>query len=88
MDTETVKLLVVNTGTEPISLTKIVIPSTDRETIHDTILSNLNKFGKLCHILAKYGNRYFILDHTARKGHNKTYHKVEVEYHRYMKELT
>lgn len=84
---DTVQILLVDTGKTPITFEKMELPANDRERIHDTILSALNRLGKLAHALLKYQGEYWVADHTARKGPSKDYFKHKVKYHPYMKEL-
>jgi hypothetical protein len=84
---EIVKILVVNTGATPISTEKYEFPATDSKGIHDKILEAINRLGKNSHALLKYKGRFWVADHTARKGPSKEYYKHEVQYHPMMKEL-
>lgn len=84
---EIVKILVVNTGATPISTEKYEFASTEKQAIHDKILESINRLGKNSHALLKFQNRFWVADHTARKGPSKEYFKHEVKYHPMMKEL-
>lgn len=87
---ETVKLLVVNGGTTPISTDKHVLPintADDARKMQEFILTSLNRLGKMAHVLIKYKGEYWVADHTARKGPSKEYFKRQIKYHRYLKEL-
>lgn len=84
---EVVKILVVNTGSTPISTEKYEFPATDSKGIHDKILEAINRLGKNSHALLKFKSRFWVADHTARKGPSKEYFKHEVKYHPMMKEL-
>lgn len=51
------------------------------------VLAKLNMLGKSAHALIKRGDKFFVVDHTARKGASKIYWEHETKYHPYMKEL-
>jgi hypothetical protein len=85
--TDTVQILMVNTGATPISFEKFAFSPTEKQQIHDTILNSLNRLGKQAHALLKYRGEFWVADHTARKGASKEYFKHQVRYHPYMKEL-
>ena len=89
MDTtpEVVKILIVNTGATPISTEKYEFHSTDTKAIQEKVLESINRLGKNSHALLKFKNRYWVADHTARKGPSKEYYKYEIKYHPMMKEL-
>jgi hypothetical protein len=89
MDTtlEIVKILLVNTGETPISLEKYEFPASDTKGIQEKILTSINRLGPNSHALLKYKNRFWVADHTARKGPSKEYFKHEVKYHKFMEEL-
>lgn len=84
---ELVKILVVNTGATPISFEKMEFDATNKDGLQTFILDALNRTGKQSHALLKYKDRFWVADHTARKGHSKEYHRHEVKYHPFMKEL-
>lgn len=84
---EVIKILVVNTGSTPISTEKYEFASTDGEKARTQILEAINRLGKNSHALLKFRNRYWVADHMARKGPSKDYYKHEVKYHPFMKEL-
>ena len=85
---ETIKILLVNTGSTPISTEKYEFPVAEAAKARDTILNSLNRLGKLAHALVLVKGEYFVCDHTARKGPSKEYFKHQVRYHPYMKEIT
>jgi len=87
MDSITIQLLVVNTGATPIHTEKHVFTKSTEGTAREFILTTLNRLGKTAHVLAKTNGKYWVCDHTARKGPSKEYFKHEVRYHPYMKEL-
>ena len=78
---ETIKILVVNTGSTPISTEKYEFASTEGNKARETILEAINRLGKNSHALLKFHNRYWVADHTARKGPSKEYYKHEIKYH-------
>ncbi len=86
-DADKVHVLLINTGANPITTEKHVLEASDPSTVQNTILSGINRLGKLAHALIRYKTRYWVCDHTARKGASKEYYKHEVRYHPYMKEL-
>ena len=71
---------------EPL-LEKYEIDATEKEKIQDTILEAINRLGKSSHALLKYKDRFWVADHTARKGASKEYYKHEVKYHPYASQL-
>ena len=81
-----VKVLYVNAGVSPIS-TEVAEFSASDEEVKAAILAKLNSLGKSAHALLHRDGRYFVVDHTARKGHTKVYYESETKYHPYMKEL-
>lgn len=87
-NTDTVQILVIDSGQTPIHTEKYEYASTDTAKIKETILSSLNRLGKATHALIKYKNEYFVADHTAQgKIDSITYYRHKVKYHPYMKEL-
>ena len=84
---DVIKILVVNTGSTPISTEKYEFASTEGEKAREKILEAINRLGKNSHALLKFRNRYWVADHKARKGPSTDYYKHEVKYHPYMKEL-
>jgi hypothetical protein len=84
---QTLKILFVNIGSQPISLEKVEVPLLDRESNMKVILDGLNRIGKQCHALLKIGNRLYVCDHKARKGPSDDYYRHEVKYHPYAGEL-
>jgi hypothetical protein len=88
MESITIQILVVNTGATPIHTEKHVFTKGTECGVKEFILSELNRLGKTAHVLAKLSSgKFFVCDHTARKGASKEYFKHEVKYHPYMKEL-
>lgn len=85
---EVVKILVVNTGSTPISFEKYEFQSSESKTIQEKILERINALGKNSHALLKYKNQFWVADHTARKGPSKEYYKHKVDYHTFMTELS
>jgi len=84
---DTAKILVVNTGATPITFEKYEIAAIEKEKIQETILEAINRLGKSSHALLKYKDRFWVADHTARKGASKEYYKHEVKYHPYASQL-
>lgn len=82
-----VKILVVNTGATPVSTEKFEFPANEAANIQNRVLESINRLGKNSHALLKYKNRFWVADHTARKGPSKEYYKYEVKYHPMMGEL-
>lgn len=81
---ETVKILFVNTGSTPITTEKLEFPETEHVQIKKTILTSLNRLGKLSHAVVKHRGGYYVCEHTARKGPSKKYFEHVVKYHRYL----
>ena len=84
----TIKVLTINTGVEPIKIDKFELSSVDEAHVKTTLVTKLNEMGKSAHILLKFGKRYWIVNHTAARGPSKTYSKEAIDYHPYMKELS
>ena len=87
MDNENTHILLINTGTTPISFEKMVFSNKDKDGIQNAILSGINRLGKQSHALIKFKNRLFVCDHKARKGPSTDYYKHEVKYHTFASEL-
>jgi hypothetical protein len=88
MDTETVQILLVNTGTTPIALEKMTFKSTEKDAMQSAILNGINRLGKQSHALIKFRDRLYTCDHTARKGPSTGYYRKEVPYHTFASELS
>lgn len=87
-NTDTVKILIIDSAKTPIHTEKYEFGVNESDKIKNTILSALNRLGKATHALIKYKNDYFIADHTAQgKVASDTYYKTKIKYHPYMKEL-
>lgn len=85
---DTVKILAIHSGVAPIQTFKYELPASDKQKIKDTILSELNRLGKSAHALIKYKDKFWVADHTVQgKSDSTQYHKHEVKYHPFMKEL-
>lgn len=87
--TETVKILIIDSGQTPIHTEKYEFLESEGAKIKETILSSLNRLGKATHALIKFKNEYYVADHTAQgKIESLTYYKHKVQYHPYIKELS
>lgn len=86
-NTEIVKILIVNTGATPVSTEKMDFSASNKDGLQQFILDAINRVGKQSHALLKYKDKFWVAEHTARKGYSKEYHKHAVHYHPYMKEL-
>jgi hypothetical protein len=84
---EIVKILGVDTGKEPIQFEKLEISNENPALIKKTILEMLNRMGKNAHALCKFRNKFFVCDHTAKRGPSSVYVRSEVRYHPYIEEL-
>jgi hypothetical protein len=89
MDTTgTVKVLVIDSGKTPIALERYEFSSTEGISARETILSALNRLGKASHALFSYKGKFWVADHTVQGNTpSKEYHRYEVTYHPFMKEL-
>lgn len=85
---EIVKILLVNTGSTPISTEKMEFNAVEKDTIQKAILDGINRMGKQSHALIKYQGRLFVCDHKARKGPSDGYYKHEVKYHPFAGDLS
>ena len=81
------RLLAVNTDTEPISTEKHELPTDDRDALKRTILDLLNKCGKNGHVLLGWNGELWLCSHTAKRGPSDTYYKERIKYHPYMAEV-
>ena len=82
-----IKVLVVDTGTVPLSYKKFEFPDVASSPVKQTILSAINTSGKKSHALIKRGKKYWVARHEEGKGPSEDYIKDEVTYHPLMKEL-
>lgn len=78
--TQTVKILIVNNGTSPISFEKYEFPDNEKNMIQKTILDSINRLGKTASALLKYKDEFHVAEHTARKGPSKKYFLHQVKY--------
>lgn len=85
--TDNTKVLFVNAGVK--GLTTELANITPGAEVHlpTFVLSKLNALGKSAHALIKRDGKFFVVDHTARKGASKIYFEHETKYHPYMGEL-
>lgn len=81
-----VKVLYVNGGVSPISTERADLCASEEE-VRAAVLAKLNLLGKSAHALIKRGDKFFVADHTARKGASKVYWEHETKYHPNMSEL-
>ena len=81
------KLCAIDTGTEPITVEKVTLPTDDRDALKANILNLLNKHGKNSMILLKWKSEYWTCSHTANRGPSSTYYKQKVRYHPMMSML-
>jgi len=86
--TEIVKVLVIDTGKEPIVKERLDLSSENPFTVKKTILEVMNRMGKNAHALIHFKGKWFVADHTAKRGPSDAYFRTEVHYHPYMGELT
>lgn len=86
-NTETIKVLVINSGTTPIHTEKYEFASND-STAKEQILAALNRLGKATHALIKYKGKLWIADHTSQGNTPSTeYYKSEIKYHPFARDL-
>ncbi len=86
--TTPVKILFINATANGLTTSRMDIADSNDPTIATTILAKLNVLGKSAHALVQRGNKYFVVDHTARKGASKIYFEHETKYHPHMGELS
>jgi hypothetical protein len=77
------KLLAIDTGTEPITVEKVTLPTDDRDALKANILGLLNRHGKNSTVLLKWKSDYWTCSHTSKRGPSSTYYKQKVKYHPY-----
>lgn len=75
------RLLAIDTGTEPITVEKVTLPTDDREALKANILGLLNKHGKNATVLIGWKGELWTYSHTAKRGPSNTYFKQKVRYH-------
>lgn len=75
------RLLAIDTGTEPITVEKVTLPTDDREALKANILKLLNKHGKNATVLIGWKGELWTCSHTAKRGPSNTYFKQKVRYH-------
>jgi hypothetical protein len=78
-----VKLLSINTDTEPITTEFFELPTEDRDALKAAILGLLNRHGKNSTVLLKWKSDYWTCSHTSKRGPSSTYYKQKVKYHPY-----
>ncbi len=81
------RLLAIDTGTEPITVEKLTLQTEDRDALKANILGLLNRHGKNSTVLLKWKNEYWTCSHTAARGPSSTYYKQKVRYHPMMSML-
>ena len=81
------KLCAIDTGTEPITVEKVTLPTDDREALKANILNLLNKHGKNAAVLIGWKGELWTCSHTAKRGPSDTYYKERIKYHPYMAEV-
>lgn len=87
--TEPINVLIINSGTNPISTQKLDFVFSDGPLVEKTILECMNKIGKACHALIKYQNKFYVADHTATGSTpSSRYARREVGYHPYAAQLS
>ena len=75
------KLCAIDTGTEPITVEKVTLPTDDRDALKANILGLLNKHGKNATVLIGWKGELWTCSHTAKRGPSNTYFKQKVRYH-------
>lgn len=80
-NTETIKVLIVNSGTTPIHTEKYEFASND-STAKEQILAALNRIGKAAYALIKYKGKMYTAVHTSQGNTpSAEYYKNEIKYH-------
>lgn len=75
------RLIAIDTGTEPITTEKLELPTDDRDALKRTILGLLNKCGKNGHVLLGWNGELWMCSHTSKRGPSDSYYKQKVAYH-------
>ena len=75
------RLLAIDTGTEPITVEKLTLQTDDRDALKANILGLLNKHGKNATVLIGWKGELWTCSHTAKRGPSNTYFKQKVRYH-------
>lgn len=76
-----VKLLAVDTDTEPITTEKLELQTDDAPALKITILDLLNKHGKNSTVVVGYRGKLYTCSHTAKRGPSDSYFRQEIVYH-------
>jgi hypothetical protein len=87
MATNASKILFINKAGQSSLVTNCEFFDGTDDELKKFVLDTLNLLGKSAHALIKRGDKFFVVDHTARKGLSKVYWEHETKYHPYMKEL-
>lgn len=76
-----IKLLAIDTGTEPITTEFLELPTENREALKAAILDLLNKHGKNSTVLLGWKGELWTCSHTAKRGPSNVYFKQKIVYH-------
>lgn len=83
----TMKVLIINVGTNPIQSEKFEFPIRERELAKTTVLSVMNRMGKNSEAIVKHGDKWSMYSHTAARGPSKELFHSKLTYHPMMGEL-
>lgn len=84
---EIVRVLIIDTGHEPLRTERFDIASANPALTKKTIIEGINKYGKNAHALISFRGKWFVADHTAQRGPSTDYVKSEVGYHPHMEDM-
>jgi hypothetical protein len=85
--TDIIKVLFVDTEREPIYTERLDLTNENPAQNKATIIERLNELGKNSHCLLKFNDKFFVYDHTAKRGASSDVHRSIVKYHPLMAQL-
>lgn len=78
---QTMKVLVINVGTDPIQTEKFEFPIKEKELARATTLSVMNRMGKTSEAIVNFGGKLVLYSHTAKRGPSKELYSCKINYH-------
>lgn len=83
----TLKVLVINVGTEPIQTERFEFPIREKDLARQTVLNVMNRMGKNSEAIVKHGDKWSMYSHTAPRGPSKELFHSKLTYHPMMEAL-
>lgn len=84
---QSIKVLAINVGSEPIKTEKFEFPLTDKALAKEAVLSTLNRMGKQAEAIVNVGDKWWLYSHTALRGPSSDLHVDKLSYHPMMGDL-